>query len=246
MKYVFKSKNLNHKSSSIVIFITVLLIILLTSYFLKKFNKNINDNLITISEAEIKKTTYSLITNKINNSVINSKTVNDILVINKNTKDEILFVDFNLDKAYKLLDNISNILTSSLKNIENSDINILYLDDTLSHKANGFILNIPFGNTLKTNYFYNLGPKLPVRINFIGSVLTNLKTKVTNYGLNNALVEVYIYIELSNKIITPFKNKELKLEYDAVIASMMIEGEVPSFFNGTLENTSSIYSKRLE
>ena len=74
--------------------------------------------------------------------------------------------------------------------------------------------------------------------------MTNLRTKVTNYGLNNALVEVYVYVEFSNQIITPFKKQEMKLEYDAVIASMMIEGEVPSFYNGTIEKESSIYSEK--
>lgn len=246
MKYVFKSKRNTKVNLSIVIFITVLLISLTTYFLLKKFNTNINNNLIRISSGEIKKMTYSLITDKINNSIINTETIKDILVINKNNKDEILFVDFNLDKAYKLLDNVSGVLTTSFKEMENGEIEVSYLDKSLSHLANGFVLSVPFGSALKTNYFYNLGPKLPVKINFIGSVLTNLKTKVTNYGLNNALVEVYVYIEIESEIMTPFKAKEIKLEYDAIIASLMIEGEVPSFYNGTLENTSSLYSKRVE
>lgn len=246
MKYVFKSKSNQKNKLSIVILFTVLLIILLTIFWLSHFNKAINHNLIKISEIELRKLTYSFITDKINNSVINKETVQDILVINKNEEDKILFVDFNLDKAYKLLDSVSDVLSQAFKATENGELDIAYLDKALSHQANGFVLSIPFGSTLNNTFFYNFGPKLPVKINFVGSLLTNLKTKITNYGLNNALVEVYIYIEISNEIMTPFKTKEVKLEYDAVIASMMIEGEVPNFFNGMLENTTGIYSKRLE
>ena len=170
----------------------------------------------------------------------------DLLVITKNNNDEILYVDFNLDKAYKILDTVSTVLTTSLNALENGEISMAYKDDNFSRSTNGMILSVPLGSTLKSTYFYNLGPKIPVKINYIGSILTNLQTKVTNYGLNNALVEVFVYIELSNQIMTPFKTKNLKLEYDAVIASMMIEGEVPEFYNGSIEKTSENYTKTVK
>ena len=105
------------------------------------------------------------------------------------------------------------------------------------------VLSIPIGNSFSHFYFYNLGPRIPVRINFIDSVLTNLKTKVTNYGLNNALVELFVTIEFKTQIMSPFQMEEITLKYDAVIASMMIEGEVPSFYGGTIERESSIYTQ---
>ena len=85
-----------------------------------------------------------------------------------------------------------------------------------------------------------------MRIHFIGSVLTNLKTKVTDYGLNNALVELFVHIEFKTQIMSPFDVEEITLKYDAVIASVMIEGEVPNFYGGTIERESSIYTKEIE
>ena len=38
----------------------------------------------------------------------------------------------------------------------------------------------------------------------VGSVLSNVKTKITNYGINNALLEVLVEIEVSEQIILPF------------------------------------------
>ena len=46
--------------------------------------------------------------------------------------------------------------------------------------------------------------------------------------------------------MTPFNIKDIEFEYDAVIASMMIEGEVPSFYNGSIEKSSNIYSKEVK
>lgn len=246
MKAKFKTKcQYKNKNHGRIIFITITFIGIFTFFLLTKFNKNLKNTLLNISESEIKRITYSIITDRLNNSVLNKDTLKDILIITKNKNDEILYVNFNLDKAYKVLDNVSSILTNSLKNLENGSINISYLDKEMSHNANGLILNIPIGTGLKNNLFYNLGPKIPLKINFIGSVLTNLETKVTNYGLNNALVEVFVYVEFSNNIIGPFGSREINFKYDAVIASMMIEGEVPSFYNGVIESTSNPLVKSL-
>ena len=73
-----------------------------------------------------------------------------------------------------------------------------------------------------------------------------MKTKVTDYGLNNALVELFVYVEFKMQIMSPFHVEEVTLKYDALIASMMIEGEVPNFYGGMIEKESSIYTKEID
>lgn len=248
MKAKLKKKcNFNDKKVlSKLLFLTIFLIIGFTFFLLTKFSLQISNNIINISEAEINKISYSFITNKINHDLLNKETLNNILIITKNDKEEILYVDFNFDVAYQVLDNISNTLTSSFKKLETGEVGIAYYDKNASHKTNGIILNIPIGSVMKNNYFYNLGPKIPVKVNFVGTVLTNLETKITNYGLNNALVEVFVFIEFHNQIMAPFNTKDMTFKYDAVIASMMIEGKVPSFYNGSISKTSEVFRENIE
>jgi len=248
MKSKFKSKcNFNNiLCLSKILFLTFVFIIGFTFFLFFKFSSKISKNIIQISEAEINKVNYSFITNKINHDLLNKETLKNILIITKNKNDEILYVDFNWDIAYQVLDSISNTLTDSFEDMEQGDIEIAYFDKSISHKTNGIILNIPIGSIFNNNYFYNIGPKVPVKVNFVGAVLTNLETKITNYGLNNALVEVFVFIEFHNQIMAPFATKDITFKYDAVIASMMIEGKVPSFYNGTINKTSDIYSESLE
>lgn len=245
MKTNFKFKCNSNKLISLgkILFLTIVLIIGFTFFLLVKFSKQISDNTIQIAEAEINKISYSFITDKINHDLLNKETLKNILIITKNKNDEILYVDFNWDIAYQVLDNVSNTITTSFKEIEMGNIDIAYYDKNASHKSNGLVLNIPIGSVSKNIYFYNLGPKVPVKVNFVGTVLTNLETKITNYGLNNALVEVFVFIEFHNQILAPFNTKDMTFKYDAVIASMMIEGKVPSFYNGTISKTSEIYSE---
>ena len=242
MKKKFKRKTYKGMFRLIILG-TIILIISLTFFLIVKFNRGINKTVEDLSEIEIKRLTYDLINDKITNNILNKDNLKDILLIYKNDKKEILYVDFDLDKAYKVLDKVTNVLSDTYKNIADSDISIAYLDKDLSHSFNGFVLNIPIGSLFKSTYFYNLGPKIPIKINFLGTILTNLETKVTNYGLNNALVELFVYIKFENEIISPFKRKKIDMEYDTIIASMMIEGEVPSFYNGVIEKESGLITK---
>ena len=244
---IFNGKKLNNKNIlNKLILISIILISFLTIFLFLKFNKNINNNLDNIVSNELNRLTYNIVNSNINLDLLEESDLNNILIINKNENDEILYVDFNLKNAYQVLDNVTNKLNESLNKIEDGTINIAYYDYKLSHNTNSLVLSIPIGSVLNNVYLANLGPKIPVKINFIGSILTNLETKVTNYGLNNALVEIYINLKFNNEILSPFKNKTISLNYNTIIASMMIEGEVPSFYNGVIEKTSSIYPKKID
>lgn len=244
MRNGFKSIRKYHgKMLSKIVLATVIFVILFTIFLISKFTNNLNSSLLEISTNEITRVTYEFITEKLDSKVFSDTNLEDILIINKNDDGDILYVDFNLKQAYVVLDQVSAILNDSFNALESGNASVAYLDQELSHDLGSMVLLVPIGSSFNNLYFYNLGPKIPVRINFIGSVLTNLKTKVTNYGLNNALVEMFVYIEFKTQIMSPFQIEEITLEYDAVIAEMMIEGKVPSFYGGTIEKESSIYTK---
>lgn len=247
MKNKFKTKcNKNKPVLGKLIFLTLTLIIFVTLFFLTKFSTTINENLISIASAEINRLNFDIIGTKLTSKILNEETLNDILIITKNNQEEIISVDFNLPHAYQLLDNITSILNANLNSIKNGEIALAYLDRETTKRTNNLTLFIPLGSGLNNNLFYNMGPKIPLKINFIGSILTNLETKITNYGLNNALVELFVYIEFHNQIISSFKTEDQVFKYNTVIASEMINGAVPNFYNGTIDKTSESFTKSLE
>ena len=85
-----------------------------------------------------------------------------------------------------------------------------------------------------------------LKVNYIGELLTNIKTKITNYGLNNALVELYITIEITEELTSPVTYKKNKFNYDMLIASKIINGRVPYLYGECLESKSNILSIPLE
>ena len=87
----------------------------------------------------------------------------------------------------------------------------------------------------------NIGPKIPIKLNLIGDVISNIETKVTNYGINNALLEIGVYVEVSSKINLPFISKTVKVSNVIPISMKVIEGKVPQMYlNGYTTNSNLI------
>lgn len=202
------------------------------------FSKKISPKMITIVQAEINKISNDIIMNSFNSQILDDHEINNIIQITKNNNDEIIAVDFDLEKAYAISLNISNNIKKSLNNVDDQK----FIADTvlISKQKDGFILFIPLGISSDNIYLANLGPKIPVKVRFIGNLITGLKTKVQNYGINNALIEIYMKITLNEEILIPFVDKKINNNCEILLSSQMVEGIVPSIYNGLLENNSSL------
>ena len=71
---------------------------------------------------------------------------------------------------------------------------------------------------------------------------TNIKTKVSNYGLNNALVEVYVVIETKQQLVIPFTKKNLNFKYEILVSSYFINGKIPGIYSKNFEISSNIFT----
>ena len=92
----------------------------------------------------------------------------------------------------------------------------------------------------------NLGPVIPIRLHYMGDVNSNITTKITQYGINNALVEIGVKLEMTAQIILPFITDKMTLECDIPLAIKMIQGSVPNYYGSGLVKDSSLYSVPLD
>ena len=65
-------------------------------------------------------------------------------------------------------------------------------------------------------------------------------------GINNALVEIYVTVELKTDMISPVSEKTNKIDYDVLIASTVINGRVPEFYGGLIQSKSNNFSIPIE
>ena len=103
----------------------------------------------------------------------------------------------------------------------------------------GIIYEIPSGVVFKNSLLSNLGPKIPVRINLVGDVTSDIQTKVSNYGINNVFLEVIVYVEVSMQVLLPFASKTVQANTSIPIVMKIIEGSVPNFYYPSLTNKTA-------
>lgn len=237
-----KIRTKNNKNTNIFIIVVFFLIIINAILLLKIYGNKTTSSAKELVNQKIDKVLYQFFNELITNDIINKENVNDILLITKNNKDEIITVNYDLEKTYKILTDVTNKLSVAVNDLEYGKIDVKLYDKYLENGKNGLIINIPFFLNSNNIFINNIGPRIPVLINFNENLLTNIKTNVKNYGFNNALLEIYITVEMQKLIITPMVKEQEKFNYNILIAALVVNGSVPNFYGGNYQANSGIFS----
>lgn len=223
--------------TKIDIIILISILVLIVSYiFIKLFSERSSIVLMEKAKSETIEISTMLINKSIYEIIYNSSdNFNDVLIINKNNNDEIVSIDFNNkivnEKLYLLSDNIlENISYLENGNIDKLNIKYFKSDDLIYYIPIGIIYNIPV--------LTDIGPKIPFKVSILGSVKTDIDTKVKEYGINNSLIEILINIDLNIQIILPFISENINIFKSIPVSSKIIQGKVPTYYGGLIKNSN--------
>ncbi|MEG2564520.1 MAG: sporulation protein YunB, partial [Bacilli bacterium] len=86
------------------------------------------------------------------------------------------------------------------------------------------------------------GPKIPVKIHFIGNVTSSVSSKVTSYGINNAMMEAFVKVNINVQIALPLSLEEISVMTEIPIAMKMIQGQVPNYYQKGYDRDSLLLS----
>ena len=230
---------------------TLLLCVIITIIVLKIISIRVSPILMNYAELETKKLSSIVINRAVNKQLANGMNIDEMFNIIKNDNGEIATIDFNPAIVNKVLNTTTNVVLINLKAIEEGNIDFIELPDILisydkEKLKNGIIYEIPLGTITNSGFLSNLGPKIPIKLNIIGSVESNVKTNIKEYGINNALVEIYIRISVTEQINVPFISKRVTVTSDIPVALKVIQGSVPKYYGGTLSKQSNIFSIPIE
>ena len=79
----------------------------------------------------------------------------------------------------------------------------------------------------------NFGPKIQIRLDIVGDVLSELETEVKPYGINNALVEVRVKLNAHARVILPLTTKEIDVNNVIPISINIVNGSIPEAYIAT-------------
>lgn len=198
----------------ITFLISLFLFIIIFSLYSKKLNPKLNDYIDFLVKDEIYKKVIK------SNNFITNEEVNDILYIDKNKSNEIVYLDYDIDKTYKLLNK--------------------YIDSLKKDNSKSKILTVPFFIASDNIIISSLGPKIKFKYEIIDNVKGKIKTKVNDFGVNNALVEMYFELEIGYLVVIPMNKKESILKTEILISSKIINGKVPTFYGKNIFKESGV------
>ena len=232
MKRKVYIKNKHKKAKKIVI----ILIIIFTNIYLiiEYINKSISPKLINYAELEIKKLSSSIITESIKLEDIEKLDSNDIFIITKNEKNEIMTIDINPVTLNKIIKSLTMEIQKKLKDLELGRIN-----ENNEKNNKGIVLKIPLGEIYDNFLLNDKGPKIPVRIKLLGDMESKINSNIKNYGINNALLEIKLEITIEEKVILPISTKEIEVKQEIPIVIKIITGTVPNYYSNGINKSES-------
>ena len=198
--------------------IIIIIISLISAFWvINYFNNSVNKILLPYAEAKTRKYVSTII----NNSTEGINFNEELFVINKDDNNEIKMITYNSYEVTKL----TNIITQNIQN------NFDKLENKNVEKNDDFIIEeIPIGTIFNNILLRNIGPRIKLRIDIVGDVLTELQTEVKPYGINNALVEVKVFIDSTARVVLPFVSKEIKITNVVPISINIVNGSIPEAY----------------
>lgn len=248
-KYIIFDKNKKRSKKNLILLIIFLLIIIvfLSLYMM---NRVLSPFLESYAKAEMKKISNLILNQSLSKEVRADMNVDNLYVLHKDSSGAITSVDLNSAIVNELLGEVTKKVSQDFKLVEQGKVNQLtyyqdVFDDTMLDKKalkKGVVFYIPTGLAFKNVFLSNLGPKIPVRFRLTGEIRSNLQTKITNYGINNALLEVNMHVEITQMLLLPFSTSSIKVEGNYPLIVKLIEGIVPdTYFSGIHKNSETVF-----
>lgn len=229
------------------IFIMVNLLIVILSFFnIVRINSKTRDNVL-----EYCNMLASKITKYVVNDAYTAKEYdmneNKLFEIIQGSDGEIKTIIYDTMAVNTLLNSITDKVYDDFNKLESGDIESLNIrENILTNSATnigseGIILEIPSGIILDNYLFSNLGPKIPIKISLTGEFESHISTEVKEYGINNALIEMYIDIRVTEQVTVPFLSEKIIIENQIPISLNVINGKIPDYYLNGFDKQSNIY-----
>ena len=202
-----------------IIIISLIFAFVIISYFSNKAN------LILLPMTE--SMTRKVVTRIINDAIDEDSIGDNLYVINKDNNDEIKMITYNSFLVTKLINDVTSNIESMIRDIEDGRVNIY--GDELNNEP-GVIGEIPFGVIFGNSLLSGIGPKLKLRFNLLGDIVSNIETEVKPYGINNAYVEMRIKLEVTARIVLPFISQKIVISNVIPLSMNIVQGNIPEGF----------------
>jgi sporulation protein YunB len=208
-------------------------ILIAIALFIYIINARLAPIYIQYAEVQTEKIAAHVINKAINSRTANVLDVNDIIVNVPN--DSKGMVKFNTEIINRVLAETHGLVESHLQQAEAGNLALLPTDEIefdsqAMKREEGIVFFVPLAQAANIPLLGNLGPKIPIRFHVIGQVQATIDTKISEFGINNAVVEVNILLTVNVQIIVPLATKQSVVTQKIPVAMGLIQSTVPQIY----------------
>ncbi len=204
-------------------------------WFIYYFNKTLGPGLIRCAEDEVERLTVIVMNNSIR-KYLSNHSLEDLLEIVRDDDGEIELIRYDTQVLNQFTMEVTNLLEDDLwymtrGEFDQIDLNLNYLSEDYYERLNsGIVFTVSMGSVTGNGLLANIGPKIPLNLSVVGNVFSNVEAKVKDYGMNNAMVEVILKLEVTTVIHMPFLSKKVKVLNSIPITMEIIQGSIPNYY----------------
>lgn len=211
-------------------YLIIVVIIILVALIINFYNKKLSNKLLDIAETKIEEITNIYVKKDI---VPKNVDLNKLIIVEKNSNEEIITVDIDHNYANEIM---MNVITK----IQNNIFEFNFDDSLLKENDGSIYIETPLFLAYDGVLLSNLGPKIPIKLTFYEHAFGNIKVELIDYGINNALIKIFLEVYLEQKIYMPYKEVNKTKKFDLIIGSKIITGKVPSIYGGMFQKSENL------
>lgn len=225
--------------------ITLFFIVITVIFTLNHIGNKVLPGATISAEMELKKFATRII-NSVIKEELNTQNVESLFLITKDKNEYIQTIDYNPIAVNQILSHLTSKVENLLRNVEKGE-NLFDLSNDILETYDikklkkGIIFELVPGVIFNNPLLINIGPTIPVKISMLGSIESYINTKVTNYGINNALVEMVVHMEITMKIVLPYRTKDVTVINEIPISTKLIQGNIPNYYFQGFDKNSGTY-----
>ncbi|MBR4672544.1 MAG: sporulation protein YunB [Bacilli bacterium] len=184
----------------------------------------------------------------VNNAYVREKVnyyTDDIYDVVKDDTNEIKNIVYDAGVVNELINSITERAYNMFNMLEYGDLSKINIRENILtsdlNSKDGIVMEVPSGVIFDNYLLASLGPKIPVKISLTGEFESYVTTDVVEYGINNAMVSIYINIKVSEQITMPFASQKITIENKIPIFMSLVNGSIPNYYISGFSKNSNIY-----
>lgn len=205
-------KKVRDKQNSGKWFVCLILLILVVIYSAVYTEKIVKPNMAAIAEVRVKAMITQTVNDAINDQLVNSTSISDLLTIKTDNEGNISLVQSNTAAMNNMATGITQTVQNSYKVMKPMEV------------------KVPIGSILGSPILSQMGPYIELKVIPIGMSRVNFITEFESTGINQTKYKVYLEIDSQARVLAPFSINNINVQNTILVAEAVIVGEVPDSY----------------